>query len=1577
MLQRLLVLLGLLSGTFGYAKTVSSVAISPQGAVLVVGTSMQYSVLCTYSDSSTDDCTAAGGATWSTPTAALALTNSGQVTWNSSYDPQNKSLFPEGAQTAIGIVSVTAGGVSDTGQLLAQGSGATFIVWTTPDPGFYGDIQTGAYPTPTVAVGATVTIGAGFQWNQGGPANPFQMTCNWSSSDNTIATVNRYGMATAVAPGTVTITCGAAGNGQYETDVQYSGNTFTFNVVALTPTKQTWYVRPNGGTPFINSTQTPNGQCDGLHDADYPGTGVDQPCAVGNFRYLWTDQVTPNHEQWMIGPGDTVIIRQNPNGYNLGLDALSPAYGGTTGTQPINCGNPDCYMPTIPSGTASNHTRILGENYGSCTSDSAKTKLLVSWGAIYGINVRDSQFVDVSCLEVTQVAACAYGSAWTNACPGNSNYGRNGVVESALTSNVTYTDLFVHGLALEAIRGATGGGVVLNRVHIRGTPFGGLDMDDIPHSISNISVAGGITMNNSLTEFVGCIEEKPQVHNYPYIECRDQQTGGYGDGFGTGSTTGNWNFDHDVWRYNFQDGLDLLHSGLQSLSVTNSQSYGNDGNQFKLGSAQNVNFQNNFAVSNCQRILYTFGDEPASAIVPGVDPCRADGGDVIISFYAYGNYTVQNNTMVGYGDVILGYHCDFGSDNCSTANTILQNNTLMGYADSNNGYNGGENAAMICAATASDCDNALSDFPANQGWAVRNNNQYDGTRKCPISLTANESCNTQDPLFVGEPANPITDETVFDNFTGHLTSSSTLIGAGVAIPSLLVDITGALRPNPPSIGAFEYASSSALATSQVTLAATPNPATVGQSVTVTATVAEVGSTMPTGSVTFSNNGTSLGSATLNSSGVATLSSSSLPAGSDSITVTYTGDSTYAAGASNPYALTVNSAAKTSTAATIASSLNPATTGQAVTLTATVSASSGSSTPTGTVTFLDGSTSLGSATLTSSGTATIQLNSITAGSHTLTSQYGGDSNFSASTSTALTETVNSSSAPATTTTLVPSVNPATTNQAVTLTATVTTNGGSPNGTVTFFDGSTSLGSATISSGAAAIQVTSFAAGNHTLTAQYAGNSNFAASTSSPVAETVNSPAAANTATSLAASPNPATAGQAVTLSATVATNSGTPTGTVTFFDGSTSLGSATISSGVAAIQVTSFAAGIHALSAQYAGNSSFNASASSAVSETVNAPAAAQTTTLLQTSASQVVAGQTITLTATVSSTSGKPTGSVTFLAGNTTLGTATLSSSGSASIQVSSLAVGNYSLTAQYAGNSSFAASVSSTISETVSATTIPTTTATLAISPNPTPTGQSATMTVTVTSTSGTPTGTVSFLNNGTTIGSATLNSSGVATYTPSSLPAAGTYPITVQYAGNSSFGPSTSNAVQWQVETSGVTLSLNSSNLSVPNGVSSSNTVTLTLTPFGGYSGTLQAGCQNPPAGTTCSFSPQSVNVNGGPANVTVTVKTSPVASLEPRNLRPFEAGKELVFSASFLWIPGILTAAFVGFRRRQLMPRSGRVLLLLVLGCMFGALTGCGSGATDPLTTTSTMPLQLVVSGPGIANQSITLTITTTNH
>jgi uncharacterized membrane protein len=105
-------------------------------------------------------------------------------------------------------------------------------------------------------------------------------------------------------------------------------------------------------------------------------------------------------------------------------------------------------------------------------------------------------------------------------------------------------------------------------------------------------------------------------------------------------------------------------------------------------------------------------------------------------------------------------------------------------------------------------------------------------------------------------------------------------------------------------------------------------------------------------------------------------------------------------------LTINPAA---TSATLASSLNPSTYGQAVTFTATVSAvAPGAGTATGTVTFKDGNTVLGTGSLQLINgvvQATFTTAALSGGSHTITAVYGGDGNFTATTSPALTQVVN--------------------------------------------------------------------------------------------------------------------------------------------------------------------------------------------------------------------------------------------------------------------------------------------------------------------------------------------------------------------------------------------------------------------------------------------------------------------------------------------------------------------------------------------------------------------------------------------
>jgi uncharacterized repeat protein (TIGR03803 family) len=96
--------------------------------------------------------------------------------------------------------------------------------------------------------------------------------------------------------------------------------------------------------------------------------------------------------------------------------------------------------------------------------------------------------------------------------------------------------------------------------------------------------------------------------------------------------------------------------------------------------------------------------------------------------------------------------------------------------------------------------------------------------------------------------------------------------------------------------------------------------------------------------------------------------------------------------------------------------------------------------------------------------------------------------------------------------------------------------------------------------------------------------------------------ASTSTTLTVSPSPSAFGQSVTLTATLTTSSGTPTGSVAFFDGLISLGTATLNVGTATLNTTTLTGGSHALRAEYAGVTDFAPSASAVVTHTVALPA---------------------------------------------------------------------------------------------------------------------------------------------------------------------------------------------------------------------------------------------------------------------------------------------------------------------------------------------------------------------------------------
>jgi hypothetical protein len=188
--------------------------------------------------------------------------------------------------------------------------------------------------------------------------------------------------------------------------------------------------------------------------------------------------------------------------------------------------------------------------------------------------------------------------------------------------------------------------------------------------------------------------------------------------------------------------------------------------------------------------------------------------------------------------------------------------------------------------------------------------------------------------------------------------------------------------------------------------------------------------------------------------------------------------------------------KATSSTSVASSLNPSTFGAPVKFTATVTSSGG--TPTGTVTFKDGASTLGTGAL-SGGKATFTLSTLAVGSHSITAVYGGSIDFTGSTSSVLTQTVNKAS---TSTALASSLNPSKSGQAVTFTATVTSGGGTPTGTVTFKNGASTLGTRTLSSGKATFTTSGLSVGSHSITAVYGGAIDFNGNTSPVLTQVVN-------------------------------------------------------------------------------------------------------------------------------------------------------------------------------------------------------------------------------------------------------------------------------------------------------------------------------------------------------------------------------------------------------------------------------------------------------------------------------------------
>jgi hypothetical protein len=384
---------------------------------------------------------------------------------------------------------------------------------------------------------------------------------------------------------------------------------------------------------------------------------------------------------------------------------------------------------------------------------------------------------------------------------------------------------------------------------------------------------------------------------------------------------------------------------------------------------------------------------------------------------------------------------------------------------------------------------------------------------------------------------------------------------------------------------------------------------------------------------------------------------------------------------------------------------------------------------------------------------------------------------------------------TTTTVTSSQNPSVFGQSVTFTATVAgvpPAVGTPTGSVTFLDGGNPIAIRPLSGGVATFITSALPVGSHTITTTYAGDANFNGSSGSLTGnpQVVNK---ANTTTpTVTSSVNPSVFGQFVTFTATItasAPGAGTPSGIVLFKDGVSTIGSGPLSGGVATFSTSTLSVGNHTITTVYNGDFNFNGSTGSLNSnpQVVNQ---ASTIAVLSSNNNPSIFGQSVTFTATVavvSPGSGTATGTVTFKDGVTTLGTGALSG-GVATFTTTALAAGNHTITGVYGGDANFTGTTGSLNSNPQVVNKADTNTTTVTSSLNPSIFGQSVTFTATVAAVppgAGTPTGMVTFLDGGGSIGSGTL-SGGVATFTTSAL-AAGSHTITTSYGGDANFNVST----------------------------------------------------------------------------------------------------------------------------------------------------------------------------------------------
>jgi hypothetical protein len=619
---------------------------------------------------------------------------------------------------------------------------------------------------------------------------------------------------------------------------------------------------------------------------------------------------------------------------------------------------------------------------------------------------------------------------------------------------------------------------------------------------------------------------------------------------------------------------------------------------------------------------------------------------------------------------------------------------------------------------------------------------------------------------------------------GNHSVTATYVGDGNFATSTSPSVSFVVRP--------------VLLATTTTSAVSPGSSVYGQAVELTANVAAAGGgATPTGSVTFTDGGTTLGVATLDGSGAVSMDLTTLAVGAHSIVATYSGDDTYRVSSASPKNVSV---AKADVEVQLDSSDTTTISGESVNFTAAVTpVAPGGGTPVGTVQLKVDGTEVGDPVDLTGGSAVFPpVTSLLAGNHTVAAVYSGSTDFEDG-SDSVSQVVEQAD---TTTIVTASPSPSAEGQNVTFTANVSAvspGSGSPTGTVVFTANGEVIGAAPLEDGAggseATVVLADLAPDSYSIVASYAGDTGFRAGESASISHTVLAGAAIVPTTTVAtASTNPSTYGELITFRAEVTADDGsTPTGLVQFsVDGADVGGPVALDArGVAeSASLASPDPGDHTVIAAFVPDVGFGSSGD-IITQTV---AAAGVDLDVESSASGGSYGAPVSFTATVGSRqvgTGTPTGFVQFNVDGQPLGNAVeLTDGQAASPTVSDLEPGAHTVTVVYSGDIHFVPAITS-LTQDVDR--IGTTTTLTASTTSPTY-GQSVALTATVAPADGAlgaPGGTVSFVDGSTTLATVPVapgpGATGTASLTLGTL-GGGAHSITAVYSGTSSFAAGSS---------------------------------------------------------------------------------------------------------------------------------------------------------------------------------------------